>query len=111
MTTCSPNDLPNDIDALKAMLILRDEQLHSAHEEIATQAHQIRFLEEYSASLEEQQRLEKARKFAAKSEKNKYQLSLFDEAESTAQQAELESNLVEDKSDEVTAGRCTSFRQ
>jgi len=72
--------LPNDPEALKALLV-EQEQLLKRQDRLIAQ------LQAEVAKLEEERRLDRARRFAASSEAGDHQYRLFDEAETRAQDA------------------------
>ncbi len=68
------NELPSDITSLKSLLIERDRHALAGDRKII-------LLEAIVAKLEEEKRLDRARRFGASSEAGDHQARLFDEAE------------------------------
>lgn len=81
MTDMAVNNLPNDIDALKALLI-------EAHEQLSKQDQKIHSLHQLIHAYQEERRLAAARAFAPSSEKEARQYYLFDEAEQGTREPE-----------------------
>ena len=85
--------LPDDPEALKSLLVEREQLLKQQDRLIAQ-------LQAEVAKLEEERRLDRARRFAASSEAGDHQYRLFDEAETRAQDA---AEVFSDKQDESVA--------
>ena len=75
MKSLARTELPNDIEALKDLVLSQRDTLSKAYEQ------KIILLEAKLAKYEEERRLDRARRFGASSEAGDHQANLFDEAE------------------------------
>jgi transposase len=83
------DELPSDINSLKSLVIERDR--HALDSD-----HKIVLLEAKVAKLEEEKRLDRARRFGASSEAGDHQYRLFDEAEAEDDSVDVDtSDLIE----------------
>ena len=83
------DELPSDINSLKSLVIERDRHALDGD-------HKIVLLEAKVAKLEEERRLDRARRFGASSEAGDHQYRLFDEAEAEDDSVDVDtSDLIE----------------
>ena len=83
------DELPSDINSLKSLVIERDRHALDSDQKIM-------LLEAKVAKLEEEKRLDRARRFGASSEAGDHQYRLFDEAEAEDDSVDVDtSDLIE----------------